>query len=421
MTETNDAWVERLAKVPGKLEEVRANVEHVIANPASTPEATGAARAELLRLADEIAPEALAAKDHSAFRRTRPFTASSVLHETLPDRRYLLTKGVEGVIMRGEVGLLVAAGGVGKSWLLTHLGACIATGRPWLELFTPNSEGGKVLLVLAEEKTVEAKRRVQSLARRLGMVGERDPKLDFDGTNPNAERALDNLHVWGMAGEDVGLTRETEGGELELTQAHKDLVEYLETNGPFALVAIDPLSRFAPADAEKDNHAATRFIQAVERLTMVSGNPTVLVAHHSSKNARKEGTGAAGVASRGVSGLTDGARWVAELTRSEALDGCPVLVDFAVTKSNYTAHTRATLVQRPEAKGMLELAAPHEVKAYMDTVKAKKIAQAADATEAREVGRTEGKSRANGGGGAGKKNSHAPAVVEEPEPNPEDY
>jgi hypothetical protein len=82
-----------------------------------------------------------------------------------------------------------------------------------------------------------------------------------------------------------------------------------EQAGPgFALVILDPLSRFGGLEAEVDNGLATRTVGALERLTRLPGEPAVLVAHHERKGGGK-GTDAV----RGASALVDGARWVARL------------------------------------------------------------------------------------------------------------
>jgi hypothetical protein len=112
----------------------------------------------------------------------------------------------------------------------------------------------------------------------------------------------------------------TESAELLALRAR------LAADGPWSLVALDPLARWAGPDTEADNAAATRLVQAVESLTEVPGNPTVLLAHHSSKAARDEGR----ANSRGVTALTDGLRWEGTLN---AKNGA---VFFQQAKSNYS-------------------------------------------------------------------------------------
>ena len=315
----------------------------------------------------------------SAFATVVPFDAASVLDEKLPERRYLLRDGDEpdspGVLPGGRVGILVAGGGVGKTWALVQLGISVATGGLWLGRFRA-SEKGHALLVLAEEEAVEAKRRLHTAVRRLNLSTDR--------------ASLRRLHILALAGHDVTLTRMSERGELETTQAHGDLLRLLnEHTDPWSLVVIDPLSRFAAADAETDNAAATRFIQSVEQLSHAKGEPTVLVAHHSSKAARDSGK-QTDTASRGASAITDGARWAASLTRRDpVIENAPRLVDFTITKTNYGRPAHVTLVQRDQWEGFLDGAGPEEEAEYRAAKdarsKAEKEAKDAASREARRT------------------------------------
>jgi RecA-family ATPase len=337
---------------------------------------------DALKRAAADAANVFGPQETSAFAAVRPFTGADALDAVLPPRRYLLQEGDAGVLPRGKVGLVLAGGGVGKTFLLTHLAVCVVTGRVWLDRFTPNSEDGDVLLVLAEENAEEAKRRLQTIARRLNLNAHEH------GTR------LSRVHVLALAGHDVTLTKTSDDGTLETTRGHADLLRFLQAHPrPWALVAIDPLSRFAAADAEIDNAAATRFVTAVERLTEAPGEPTVLVAHHTSKSARKAGE-TAETASRGAVALTDGARWAATVTRRQVIKDAPQLVDFTVSKSNYGPVANAVLVQRPEAHGMLECADVSEIYAYAEAEKEKAAEATAERVEANEIGRKRGRERA---------------------------
>jgi acetate kinase len=109
-------------------------------------------------------------------------------------------------------------------------------------------------------------------------------------------------------------------------------------------VILDPLSRFAGCDAEKDNAAATRFVAAIESLLKSPGTPSVLVAHHTSKTSRSKDATAVDESvddSRGVSALTDGVRWAARLTRLDDL-----LARFVVRKSNYSLQGTPVMLVR---------------------------------------------------------------------------
>jgi hypothetical protein len=94
----------------------------------------------------------------------------------------------------------------------------------------------------------------------------------------------------------------------------------------WSLIGIDPLARVAGIDAESDNTLATKLVQAAETFSAVPGNPTVLMLAHSSKFSRRIGE----ADSRGVTGLTDGARWHGTLKVKGAE------VEFRQRKSNHS-------------------------------------------------------------------------------------
>lgn len=244
------------------------------------------------------------------------------------------------VLPRGTVGMLAAGGGVGKSMALVQLAVAVATETAWLVgdvegafpgFITHNPTGGKVLLALGEENAIKARRRLYQAALRL------DP----------SERELlrDRLVVLPLEAVPVGLMADRNaraGEEARAGDIADELERLLAESGPWALVILDPLSRFAGMETETDNAAATRFVQVLERFTKAPGAPTVLVSHHTGKVARTDGTHDA-TASRGSSALTDGARWVATLTkesppRQEGAtepDSTPPMLKMSVTKNNY--------------------------------------------------------------------------------------
>lgn len=241
-----------------------------------------------------------------------------------------------GVLPLGKVGLLASAGGVGKTMALCQLAISVATGRPW---FGPDGwhvplEGqGRSLLLLGEEDEDEAHRRLYDAAEALGLTDQ--------------ERALCSarIDVIPLAGVASALTHSAKGETVDtaaLEALRRGLADRAGPEG-WRLVVVDPLSRFADADAEIDNSAATRFVQAIESLAKVNGEgrtgPAVLVTHHTSKGSRKDGD-ASGNAIRGATALIDGVRWGATL---EVLT--PIVEDepgfecvrVANVKSNYSA------------------------------------------------------------------------------------
>jgi hypothetical protein len=111
----------------------------------------------------------------------------------------------------------------------------------------------------------------------------------------------------------------------------RELLEDKPSDGRgWKLVILDPASRFIGPEVEKDNAAATQFIQILEDWKNnedIKGDndigPTILISHHVSKSHNdtpiemlyKQG------AARGSSALTDGVRW--QLNMNDGMVGEP--------------------------------------------------------------------------------------------------
>lgn len=257
-----------------------------------------------------------------------------------PPRRWLLqrtddeTNGMAnpiGVLPLGKTGLFLAQGGAGKTIALIQLAIAIATGRKWLDYFLV-PKPGRVLLALAEEDSDEVDRRLYELASAMRL------------TDAQKQLVEQNVVALGLSGEVTALVAQDGVQTVET-----DVLQFFRRRlgeGEWSLVVLDTLARFAGGDTEKDNAQATRFIQAAESLCKAPGNPTVLIAHHTNKNSRTEGAPTSAANSRGASGLTDGARWVANLDKIGD-DGAKL----TVTKSNYARPCPALMLVRDAVQG----------------------------------------------------------------------
>ncbi len=281
-----------------------------------------------------------------------------------PPRRYLLSDSTAGVLPLGRVGMLAAGGGMGKSWALTQLAISVATGRPWLG-FTVNHPGA-VLLGLAEEEADEIRRRLYYAGMEMGL------------TEGDRRRAAENILPLPLAGVPVALTYAPEQApdpeQLDTPFADALRFRLVSTAVEWRLLILDPVSRFAGPDVEIDNAAATRFVQVLERLTNVAGDPSVIVAHHTAKSTRN-GPSQAGAA-RGSSAITDGIRWQANLdpilekgAKDEPDRIVPGFACLRVTKSNYGRYPDPVYLRRvdehhgalcPVAEGAWRRAVPAE-------------------------------------------------------------
>ena len=249
----------------------------------------------------------------------------------------------EGVLPLGKVGMIVAAGGAGKTMALVQLALSVATGRDWLDHFgTPNP--GHVLLALGEEDEEEIRRRMYNAACAMRLTDEQK------------RMAAERIVALPLAGTPIALT-ESDGRNTTASPMLFTFQKRLnEAPYDWRLVIMDPLSRFAGCDTEKDNAAATRFIEAAESLTKMRGNPSVLLAHHTNKLSRSADAETNAANARGASGLIDGVRWVANLDP----DG-DNYARFAVTKSNYALRgPMLTLVRDSDYGGALRAERPEE-------------------------------------------------------------
>jgi hypothetical protein len=145
-----------------------------------------------------------------------------------------------------------------------------------------------------------------------------------------------------LAGIPCALLEPDERGSPRESAFAQWLFSYL-ANEKFSLVVLDPLSRFAGFDAEKDNATATRYVQIPERIATVTG-ATVLTSHHIAQWARG-GADVTATASRGSTAFTDGHRWVASLSVVDVKkklegdsqrDRLGEVVTLSFVKSNYS-------------------------------------------------------------------------------------
>jgi len=235
-----------------------------------------------------------------------------------PDRRFLLRHPEDdaGALPLGEVGILSAEGGAGKTTAVVQLAIAIATGGRWFGHYKID-EGApnRVLALLGEEDQEECDRKLYWAAHRLGLSDEQ------------VRIAEDRITMVPLAGHYTPLLRPGPNGP-EATEHGGAIRDVLNTPGdPWGLVIVDPLSRFAGVNVEADNIDATRFIVELESFCKAPGTPTTLCLAHSSKAARRLGE----ADNRGVTGLTDGARWWGTLVNAGK-----ERARFDVRKSNYT-------------------------------------------------------------------------------------
>jgi hypothetical protein len=154
----------------------------------------------------------------------------------------------------------------------------------------------------------------------------------------------------------VALSASLDHGILPITERAAQIQSYLRSEAaagrPFAIVGLDPLVRFAGADVETDNNAATRFVEICETFTATEcGQPNVVLAHHSRKLIAKDADQESVDIIRGASGLVDAVRWAAIMVRKKG----SLLTKLKVVKTNYAAEPEPlTLAKAEDCHGALE-------------------------------------------------------------------
>lgn len=263
-----------------------------------------------------------------------------------PPRDYLLRDARRepnsGVLVRGKVAALVAEGGAGKTQSASDLAVAVATGGNWFGCIRA-TKPGRVLVVFGEEDKDEAQRRAYTSC--LGGAAVPAGKITY----------LPLHGVW------CAMLERNERKNTVETAFLGWLRSYVERTGPYALIILDPLTRFAGPEAEKDNAEGTRFVQALESLVSPSGGAAIMVAHHTNKLGR-DGKPVGTAASRGSSSLTDGFRWVATMSTAEFVFTDPLVqerlgevVTISFTKSNYTKKGQSIHLRRGERGALVPL------------------------------------------------------------------
>ncbi len=200
---------------------------------------------------------------------------------------------VEGVFLEamplGEPAIATGTGGVGKTWLTLQIAFSVASGRPVFNgeypFLTP-SKIGKVLVLGGEDSQHQYWNRMYLMMKDLHM------------TETQMNSVMSNMIVKSMVGEDLRIVGE-EKGSAYVTDFGDRLVESVKPFGDdLRLIIIDPMARFYGAN-ENDNHKATMFVNAVNKICQETG-AAVLLMHHSAK--------AAMGGSRGASAFVDGCR-----------------------------------------------------------------------------------------------------------------
>lgn len=221
-----------------------------------------------------------------------------------PKRRWLL----HNTLPLGKVGMLVAPGGTGKSFLMIQLAVAVATHTRLADHWQVDSPGASLILC-AEEDDEDLHHRLQ------------DVLAATTAHTPATQQLIEqHVHIKSMLAIDNLMTHANDRNEIVQTDYVARLVLTAQQIPDLKLIIIDPASRFRGGN-ENAAQDTTRFVEALERLRSATG-ATVLLVHHTNKGSINSEDVTQG-ASRGSSALTDGVRWQMSLskpTKKQATD-----------------------------------------------------------------------------------------------------
>lgn len=212
----------------------------------------------------------------------------------------------QGYLPRRSVGLLIAEGGIGKTYLAQRLVQSVAGGTAYLGRVTRR---GKAVHIAFEEVPDELRRRQYAIFQNESAdIPKGKLKLFVSALEQN-------LYLKSTVGQELNLAV-MDGSNVVQGRALDVLIYQLRALGNVELVVIDPLSRAHSIDSESQAWG-TVIINACERIALEVGC-TVLLTHHTGKGKdKKDGKSYVG---RGASALEDASRvvlWLTEPTDDE--------------------------------------------------------------------------------------------------------
>jgi hypothetical protein len=280
-----------------------------------------------------------------------PVTAAQLADRSKPPMLPLVTLRGEPYLPAGEVGVVAGEGGIGKTTFLAALVAAVATGLPALGGQLQPRRSGRVLIVAVEERRemllaklddalgalcpgnpaalVELREKLAAnVLLRCG--GGRLSMLD----EVTVTETLDTPAHLPSLGDGKVTVRRTVADPTPFAEAMRRTLDAPTREGaaPWALVILDPLSRFYSGN-ENDNATAARFVNACEALRDTRDRPTVILAHHVAKGS---------TSARGASALTDNPRFTLQLRASDP-DGLDKVPESLV--ADYRSRHRAVIVE----------------------------------------------------------------------------
>jgi len=262
------------------------------------------------------------------------------MHSALTDETRSSLDFVLGGLPIGEIGVLSASGGVGRSFFSLSLSFQICAGDSCnldVGIPIPNAKPNKVMYISLEDNGNILVNRLQSIK-------------DYWSKNLDTtciEALADNIDIFCMSG--LGLTLIDE--KTHITQLYTSILNRARLLKP-RLIIIDTLRRAHDCD-ENNNGAMSRVLRRFEFLAKTV-NSAILLLHHENKSS----SGSGPYFSRGASTITDTVRYLIRLrlmTEEEANSrGISSFerqfwIYFSVEKCNYSVPSPGLWLKRSES------------------------------------------------------------------------
>lgn len=248
----------------------------------------------------------------------------------------------------GKVGMIVGAGGVGKSYFSLALGLAVASGTAVCDGLFKVERPGDVLIFNAEDDQEESHRRFLHLLSAYrkaasGKIGLSSQVIDLK----RIENCKSRLNFVFISPGSCAIG--DPGGDH--TSLYQEILTEAKQIDNLRLIVLDPLRRFLSGN-EDSSEVVADFIPLVERLASETGSAVLLV-HHTSKQAAYKSSDHQ-FAARGSSALSDLVRWqlnIASVKGPEKVGLSPGVdyVQVTVSKNNYAPPQKDNLfLQRCE-------------------------------------------------------------------------
>lgn len=183
----------------------------------------------------------------------RAYPPWKTVRELLWSHKDLRKPVIHGLLREGETMNVIAPSKSNKSWLVSSLTICVATGRPWFGRY--DTVQGPVLIIDNELHPETSAFRIPKVAEAMGV---------------GLDEFADALTVWNMR------------GQLKDLFALAEMMEGIKPR-QFRMVVLDAWYRFLPSDASENDNALVASLY--NRLDQIAAKLDCCIAtvHHSSK------------------------------------------------------------------------------------------------------------------------------------------